>query len=723
MPLDRPASYNRAHVESALRTWKATRKERERAKARIDDGRPLDAEKPERVEKYARRLLKNLANIAPKDQPSLPGTLRGAVAEARTGAPVPVERMRRAALERMIGEAEEYLPVMFISRAAMVLRSVGRIIDRRQQFGFGTGFLVAPGVLMTNNHVLRNEAEAEASSVQFRYELDLGLLEIKPVEFRLEPERLFLTDPELDFSLVAVRPSAEDGTALDDFGYLPLVGAQGKIRVGQPVNIIQHPEGERKQVIFRESTLSLLPEQPGHVAHYTGDTKPGSSGSPVFSDAWEVVALHHSGVPATNANDEWLDRDGNVWDENQDPDMRTVKWIANEGIRVSTLVRRIGEFPDGDPAGRGRELLASVLQIGEEADANGVFSPRPAPAGRESAVRPVPQRPAPAPAAAASLQVPLTITVSLGAGGVELQAGLERGLPRRQATDYVDRKGFDRDFLGPRVEMPAPQNTIAGNLATLNGSTETELKYDHFSVLMNRSRRLAYVSAGNLRIDAPFNADREDPWGYDPRLPEALQAGNEFYSRNDLDRGHLFRRADGAWGETADEAARANDDTCHWTNIAPQHFVFNQSGQDDELSLWGLLENHVAAEATRERQRVNVFNGPIFTDDDPPHRGLLVPMAYWKVLSICDPSGAQRAFAFVVGQERLLQNLPTEAFGAGRFAIYQVKLRDLEMRTGLDFGALRTADVMEAAGAEALFERGAPRVRIGRLSDVVRARR
>ena len=44
-------------------------------------------------------------------------------------------------------------------------------------------------------------------------------------------------------------------------------------------------------------------------------------------------------------------------------------------------------------------------------------------------------------------------------------------------------------------------------------------------------------------------------------------------------------------------------------------------------------------EARRERQRVNVFNGPVFRDDDPSHRGLPVPRAYWKVVSVVDREG------------------------------------------------------------------------------------
>ncbi len=52
--------------------------------------------------------------------------------------------------------------------------------------------------------------------------------------------------------------------------------------------------------------------------HYETDTQPGSSGSAVFNDEWMVIALHHSGVP--------------------DPKDST-KYIANEGIRISSIVQ------------------------------------------------------------------------------------------------------------------------------------------------------------------------------------------------------------------------------------------------------------------------------------------------------------------------------------------------------------------------------------------------
>ncbi len=42
----------------------------------------------------------------------------------------------------------------------------------------------------------------------------------------------------------------------------------------------------------------------------TTDTAPGSSGSPVFNDQWEVVALHHMGVPKRNEHGDLLTLEG-----------------------------------------------------------------------------------------------------------------------------------------------------------------------------------------------------------------------------------------------------------------------------------------------------------------------------------------------------------------------------------------------------------------------------
>lgn len=753
-----------AASETAARNWRRARPDRERGEQLIEAGRALEAEQPARIERYARRLVEQLKALPIDAERRMPSELREAVREIdRRTRPEAMEAMPPAvSLERIINGAEEFLSVMFIKRAALVLKSVGRIVTRHGHSGFGTGFMVAPNVLMTNWHVLRTEAEAADSAVQFDFELDAGSRDLNDEVFTFQPDRLYLADRTLDFALVAVSPTGLEGGRLSRFGHLPLVGAEGKIRVGNPVNIIQHPAGKRKQVVFRDSTLEPLPTNPDTVAHYTGDTKQGSSGSPVFSDRWEVVALHHAGVPATDNQGNWLDVNGRVWQRAGDPNADNVKWIANEGIRISRIVRRLEAAHDRmEPGSPQHRHLGDVLEVGRRAEQQGVFyvapngeesrpqpvrlreettiaeEPRPGGGGTQSSSGPRPPEgtgPVAGPVAAAgavSFPVPLRVTFSLdgdadaGAAAPTMPGTdpeIEDAFERRRPSDYDDRRGYDPDFLGAHVPMPRPMNTIRDDVATLRGSRETELKYDHFSVLMSRRRRLAYVSAGNFRPDAPFTADRRNPWGLDPRLDRDLQADNRFYKNNDLDRGHLFRRADGAWGETAAEARRASDDTFHWTNIAPQHFVFNQSGQDPNRSLWGLLENHLVDEAEDERKRLSVFNGPVFQVGDPLHRGLAVPQAFWKVAVIRHRREGLKAFAFVVGQESLLADLPRERFDAGRFDVHQVRIRDLEVRTGLDFGSLRDADVLERTGAEARFEAGRTSVPLAGVTDIVGAR-
>ncbi|MBN9672162.1 hypothetical protein [Roseibium aggregatum] len=79
-----------------------------------------------------------------------------------------------------------------------------------------------------------------------------------------------------------------------------------------------------------------------HFCWYTGDTREGSSGAPVFNKYWEVVALHHKAVPKTNVNGEVIDINGRTMSEErykQFPEL--VDYAANEGIRASRLLQRL----------------------------------------------------------------------------------------------------------------------------------------------------------------------------------------------------------------------------------------------------------------------------------------------------------------------------------------------------------------------------------------------
>ena len=214
---------------------------------------------------------------------------------------------------RKVVGTEDFLAVGYLAAGVGAARAVGRIVIREggQVAGFGTGSLVSPSLLLTNHHVLPSADVADGSSVEFSFEDGTDGQPLTPVTVNLDPERFFLADEELDFALVAVAATPDE---LADFGFNRLHEDEGDAAVGGFVTIVQHPRGKKKQIALRENRIVDVLDS---FLHYEADTEPGSSGSPVFDDGWEVVALHHASVRA--------------------PDHADLGGFVNEGIRVSGL--------------------------------------------------------------------------------------------------------------------------------------------------------------------------------------------------------------------------------------------------------------------------------------------------------------------------------------------------------------------------------------------------
>ena len=286
---------------------------------------------------------------------------------------------------------------------------------------------------------------------------------------------------------------------------------------------------------------------------------------------------------------------------------------------------------------------------------------------------------------------------------------------RLSAGDYADREGYDRRFLGVNVPFPVMKSHPRfGGVLRVPSPARTndrfELRYHHFSVIMNRKRRLAYVSACNVNFDPPRSATRDEgsqSWRLDPRLGNGQQLGGAYYDGNPYDKGHLTRRDDAAWGRDKEDALLANWDTFHYTNAGPQHELFNRS--DDftgaNLDLWGDLENHISTQGGAQRTRLSIFNGPIFGNDDKPLDDALVPLAYFKIVIWRDKNQPPAALGFVLEQNDLIRN---EAIDAGRFVIRQKRISWIESKLDITFGAITERDQMPrtAAATESLDDEG-----------------
>jgi S1-C subfamily serine protease len=213
-------------------------------------------------------------------------------------------------LEKILGRASTLVPISFLEIGLLKARSVAKV--RLPDGASGSGFLTHDDILVTNHHVLPNKATASAATVLFNYQKTAAGLNAEVDERKLLPDDLFQTSDLNDWTAVRVagHPSAT-------WGELPLVPAG--IQVGSRVNIVQHPAGQHKQVSF---LFNLVAYVGNNRVQYLTDTEPGSSGSPVFDEKWNVVALHHSGG--------WLPEPGSG-DQN-------ATFYRNEGILSDVII-------------------------------------------------------------------------------------------------------------------------------------------------------------------------------------------------------------------------------------------------------------------------------------------------------------------------------------------------------------------------------------------------
>ena len=203
----------------------------------------------------------------------VPRTIEGAAAPPITDVAV----IEGGVIPEILQRDNDLRPVRYLQIALLAARSVGRVrvVDAAgDDEGDGTGFLVAPGLLLTNWHVLKTRELAEACSVIFDDEDGLDGDPKESKAYRFLPQRLYVSDRELDYAIVEVAPRTGSGTPLSQFGYLRLFEQTGKLdpTQRQAANIVQHPGGGPKKVAIRDNYFaqvlpdSVDPDQGGQLA-------------------------------------------------------------------------------------------------------------------------------------------------------------------------------------------------------------------------------------------------------------------------------------------------------------------------------------------------------------------------------------------------------------------------------------------------------------------------
>jgi V8-like Glu-specific endopeptidase len=176
----------------------------------------------------------------------------------------------------------------------------------------GTGFRVGKDKLLTNWHVVHlNDNPASAVTAEFGYEDD-GNGKIMDSEKIPCSINTIVSDKDDDWAVLTVEKPMKDENKWPIIKLADAVEPELKT----PAFIIQHPEGQPKRVGYVRNMIADFNQR---IVCYLTDTKDGSSGSPVFNNRGELIALHHAGGTPQKI-----------------PGLPPVK--KNEGIRISRVL-------------------------------------------------------------------------------------------------------------------------------------------------------------------------------------------------------------------------------------------------------------------------------------------------------------------------------------------------------------------------------------------------
>ena len=418
----------------------------------------------------------------------------------------------------------------------IAIPAVGRIDLMGAQLEWvGTGWLVAENIIVTNRHVAREFAERKGDGFAFKTGLreqmgaDVDFLEEidnpKKLVFKLVRPLHIEEPPGPDVAFFEIEMVSGDARLARPIELATTIGAKQEVAtIGYPAYDSRIPEPDLMERIYGK-VYNKKRLAPGSVTRleeallwHNCTTLGGNSGSVVFDlNSGEALGLHFRGS--------FL--------------------VTNYAVRADVVKRLLADVRAGRAIRRTETTHRPQRPVAQP--------------GRPSILRPTR-------GGSANLTIPLTVSISLGFDPVSLGASVRYRMPavpaggepaefiaetEAVASDYRDRRGYNPAFLGERlvVDLPAVNRNADDVLNfEFDGTTETQLRYEHFSVVMSRSRRMCFLSACNIDGNQSRKSARVT-WKWDPRIPKAQQIMHECYGNPPkFSRGHMTRREDPGWG-------------------------------------------------------------------------------------------------------------------------------------------------------------------------------
>lgn len=213
-------------------------------------------------------------------------------------------------LELVTGKRPSFLDMSYLEDAIRVSKSVVKLLMKYPGGieAAGTGFLIGPGLLMTNHHNLFYEGrQAKTIEAIFDYEsrdIKRHIVELDPLKSKY--------NIALDVAIIPI--DCPDHRT-------PLKFSINNAHWSERVAIIQHPNGDFKKIALNDNYVVGVNAM---YTQYLVDTDYGSSGAPVLNDSWRVVALHHAHAEHS---------------ENQ-----SQKIYLNEGVNITSIRNWMNNF-------------------------------------------------------------------------------------------------------------------------------------------------------------------------------------------------------------------------------------------------------------------------------------------------------------------------------------------------------------------------------------------
>jgi len=110
-----------------------------------------------------------------------------------------------------------------------------------------------------------------------------------------------------------------------------------------------------------------------------------------------------------------------------------------------------------------------------------------------------------------------------------------------------------------------------------------------------------------------------------------------------------------------------------------------------------ILEHGIKKESGKA-SKISVFNGPVFSDDDPVFGSIQIPLEFWKIILWYNDNDELRATAFTLSQSDLVDGIQFEELDFdtnAEFAEYQCSIRSLAKKTKINFSDLYDLDTFD----------------------------